>query len=66
MSKTHTIPKGTHVTWHYRGAIGHGVVAGVYKKGTTAANTEYNIRESDHHPGEKAVLHHYGRALKRS
>lgn len=26
-----TIPVGTSVTWHYRSAIGHGTVTGVYK-----------------------------------
>jgi hypothetical protein len=60
-----TIPAGTPVTWPYRGATGHGTVQGVYKRGTNAGNTEYTIREHDHHPGEKAVLHHYGRVLTR-
>jgi hypothetical protein len=60
-----TIPVGTHVTWHYRSAIGHGIVIGVSKMGTTAANTMYNIRQTDHHPGEPAVLHHSGKALSR-
>lgn len=65
-SSVKTLPRGTKVTWHYRGAIGHGTVVSVAKKGTTAANTKYNIREKDHHPGEKAILQHYGRALKRA
>lgn len=60
---TNTLKRGTHVSWHYRGAIGHGTIAGVYKKGTTSATTEYSINESDHHPGEAKVLHHFGRAL---
>lgn len=60
-----TIPNGTRVSWHYRGAIGHGTIKGVSKRGTSAANTEYSIRESDHHPGEPAVVRHYGRALTR-
>lgn len=59
------IPVGTRVTWHYRSAIGHGTVMGVRKMGTTADNTMYNIRQSDHHPGEPAVLHHSGKALAR-
>lgn len=63
--KVKTLPRGASVTWHYRGAIGHGTVEGVSKRGTTAANTEYSIREHDHHPGEKPIVHHYGRALKR-
>ena len=58
-----TIPAGTEVTYHYRSATGHGTVTGVSKKGTTAANTEYSIAEHDHHPGEPAVVHHYGSAL---
>ena len=57
---------GERVSWKYRGAVGHGTITGVYKRGTTAANTEYSIREKDHHPGERAVLHHYGRALRRA
>lgn len=61
--KFRTIPNGTHVTWHYRTAIGHGTVIGIHKLGTSSANTEYSIREHDHHPGENAVLHHYGKAL---
>jgi hypothetical protein len=65
-----TIPVGTRVTWHYRSAIGHGIVIGVIvigvsEMGTTAANTIYNIRQTDHHPGEPAVLHHSGKALSR-
>lgn len=64
--KFKTIPRGTKVTWHYRSAIGHGTIIGVNKLGTNAGNTLYNIREHDHHPGEKSILHHYGRALKRS
>lgn len=61
-----TIPAGTAVSWHYRGAIGHGTVVGVAKKGTTAATTKYRVREHDHHPGEPAILEHYGRVLSRS
>lgn len=57
--------RGEKVSWHYRGAIGHGTIDGIYKRGTTDATTEYNIRETDHHPGEKAVIHHFGRALHR-
>lgn len=60
-----TIPDGTDVSWHYRSAIGHGTVEGVHKKGTTSANTEYSIREHDHHPGEPDVVQHYGSALTR-
>lgn len=58
-----TLPKGTHVTWHYRSAIGHGVIEGVHKKGDSADTTEYSIRESDHHKGEPDVVYHYGSAL---
>lgn len=54
---------GTRVTWHYRSAIGHGIIKGIHKRGTTHANTEYSIRELDHHPGEPAIVYHYGRAL---
>ena len=69
--KGKTIPAGTPVTWHYRGAIGHGTVAGIAKKGTTAKTTEYNVREHDHHVSasgsrEKPVVRHYGSALKRA
>ena len=60
-----TIPSGTEVTWHYRSAIGHGTVKGIYKKGTNADNTEYSIQQHDHHPGEPEIVHHYGKALTR-
>lgn len=60
-----TIPTGTAVTYHYRSAIGHGTVAGVSKKGTTSATTRYSIREKDHHPGEPAIVQHFGSALSR-
>ena len=61
-----TIPVGTKVSWHYRSAIGHGTVAGIHKRGTTAANTMYSINEHDHHPGEPDVVHHSGKALTRT
>jgi hypothetical protein len=61
-----TIPVGTKVSWHYRSAIGHGTVTGVSKMGTNAANTMYSVRETDHHPGEPAVVRHSGKALKRA
>ena len=60
-----TIPAGTEVTYHYRSAIGHGTVKSVFKKGTNADNTEYSIEQHDHHPGEPATVHHYGKALTR-
>ena len=60
-----TIPAGTEVTWHYRSAIGHGTVKSIYKKGTNADNTEYSIKQHDHHPGEDEIVHHYGKALTR-
>ena len=60
-----TIPAGTEVTWHYRSAIGHGTIKDIYKKGTNADNTEYSIKQHDHHPGEPEIVHHYGRALTR-
>ena len=60
------IPNGTKVTWHYRSAIGHGTVIGVYKMGTNAEHTMYNVRETDHHPGEPAIVHHSGMALTRA
>jgi len=60
-----TIPVGTKVTWHYRSAIGHGTVTGVHKLGTKADNTMYSVRETDHHPGEPAIVHHSGKALSR-
>ncbi len=60
-----TLPTGTAVTWHYRSTIGHGTVTGVHKRGTTAANTMYSIKEHDHHPGEPAIVHHSGKALTR-
>lgn len=58
-----TIPNGTSVTWHYRSAIGHGTVSGIHKRGTTADNTMYSIKEHDHHPGEPDIVHHTGKAL---
>jgi hypothetical protein len=64
-SSFETIPDGSSVTWHYRSAIGHGTVTGVHKRGTTAANTMYSIRQHDHHPGEPAVVFHSGEALTR-
>ena len=64
-SSFETIPNGTSVTWHYRSAIGHGTVSGIHKRGSTAADTMYSIKQHDHHPGEPAVVHHYGKALTR-
>lgn len=61
-----TIPDGTKVTWHYRSAIGHGTVTGVFKMGTDADNTMYDVRQTDHHPGEPAIVHHSGKALSRA
>lgn len=61
-----TIPVGTKVSWHYRSAIGHGTVTGVSRMGTSADNTMYSVRETDHHPGEPAVVHHSGKALRRA
>jgi hypothetical protein len=61
-----TIPVGTKVTWHYRSAIGHGTVKGVHETGTNADNTMYSIAQHDHHPGERAIVVHSGKALKRS
>jgi hypothetical protein len=60
-----TIPIGTKVSWHYRSAIGHGTVTGVSEMGTNADNTMYSVRETDHHPGEPAIVHHSGKALSR-
>lgn len=59
---------GTHVTWHYRGAIGHGTITGVHKLGTSHDTTEYSIAEHDHHVSdtgshEKPTVYHYGSAL---
>ena len=59
-----TIPTGTKVTWRYRSAIGHGTVTGVHRIGTTAENTMYSVRQHDHHPGESAIVHHTGKALR--
>ena len=61
-----TIPVGTKVSWHYRSAIGHGTVTGVFKMGTNADNTMYSVRETDHHPGEPDIVHHSGKALTRA
>lgn len=65
------IPNGTHVTWHYRSAIGHGTVVSIAKPGKTSAKTLYNIREIDHHVSAKGskepgIVQHYGSALTRS
>jgi len=60
-----TIPAGTEVTYHYRSAIGHGTIKSIFKKGTNADNTEYSIEQHDHHPGEPAIVYHYGKALTR-
>lgn len=57
------IPVGTHVTWHYRGAIGHGTITGIYKDNDDPEKVEYSIKETDHHDGEPDVLHHFGSAL---
>jgi hypothetical protein len=59
-----TIPAGTKVTWRYRSAIGHGTVTGVHRRGTTADDTMYSVRQHDHHPGEPAIVHHTGKALR--
>jgi hypothetical protein len=61
-----TLAEGTKVTWHYRSAIGHGTVTGVFKMGTSADNTMYSVRETDHHPGEPDIVHHSGKALTRA
>jgi len=34
--------------------------------GTNADNTMYSVRETDHHPGEPAIVHHSGKALSRA
>lgn len=60
-----TLKDGTKVHWHYRGAIGHGTVIGIASKGNSEATTRYRVRETDHHPGEKSVLIHTGKALKK-
>lgn len=60
-----TLKRGTKVRWPYRGAVGHGEVVKVLKLGKTNADTEYVVREFDHHPGEKDLLHHYGKVLTR-
>lgn len=60
------IPDGTAVTWHYRSTVGHGTVVGVAKQGATSATTEYKIKQHDHHPGEPAVVKHFGSALTRA
>lgn len=57
------LPNGTHVTWHYRSAIGHGTIVGVAKQATKAEKILYKIREHDHHPGEPDIVEHYGSAL---
>ena len=61
-----TIPVGSKVSWHYRSAIGHGTVTGVSKIGTNPDNTMYSVRETDHHPGEPAIVNHSGKALTRA
>ena len=60
-----TIPTGTTVSWPYRSGTGHGSIAGIHKKGTNAGNTEYSIRQTDHHVGENPIVFHYGKALTR-
>lgn len=57
------LAKGTPVSWPYRSATGHGYVDGVAKEADTSADTEYNVRQVDHHPGEPEVVKHYGRVL---
>lgn len=59
----HLLHGGTKVSWVYRSGRGHGTILGVHKKGTTHDNTEYSIREHDHHPGEPPVVYHYGSDL---
>lgn len=63
-----TFPDGTHVSWHYRSAIGHGVIVSVARPGSNCAHTKFNIREFDHHVSEsgsheRAIVQHYGSAL---
>lgn len=58
-----TYKRGRRVRWPYRGAIGHGEIVRVYKLGKDNDSTEYVVKEFDHHPGEKALLHHFGRVL---
>lgn len=59
-------PRGTKVEWHYRSAEGHGTIVSVDKLGTSHATTRYNIRQHDHHPGEPAIVKHFGKALRRA
>ncbi|MDE2099054.1 MAG: hypothetical protein KGL39_17505 [Patescibacteria group bacterium] len=61
-----TWPTGTHVSWHYRSAIGRGVIDGIAEHAETHDDTKYRIRESDHHPGEPDIVEHYGRALTKA
>lgn len=62
------LANGTKVRYHYRSAMGHGVIIGIHKHAATSDDTEYSIREADHHVAadgskEPAIVYHYGRAL---
>lgn len=63
-----TLEKGTHVSWHYRSAIGHGSIQGVHKLGKDHASTLYSIHQTDNHVSstgkhEPKIVYHYGSAL---
>lgn len=66
-----TMPVGTPVEYPYRGAEGHGRVAGIASKGTTEANTRYKVRQVDKHVSksgskEKSIVVHTGAALHKT
>lgn len=57
------MPRGTKVSWHYRSAIGHGTIKGIYRR--MGNRVEYAIEEHDHHKGEPSVVYHWSDSLRR-
>lgn len=64
------IPNGTPVSWRYRTTRGYGYTEDVVKLGSSAADTEYSIRQVDNHVSssgshEPSRVRHFGSDIRR-
>lgn len=66
MADANCFERGDPVSWHYRSAIGHGYVKSVARQEDTCADTLFNVRQVDNHPGEPDTVQHTGNALSHS
>lgn len=57
---------GEPVSWTYRSGTGHGSLVKQVKDGKSAADREWEIREVDHHTGEKKHVRHFETDLRHS